>query len=195
MRKPTYEELLQRVRSLEEAAADSEKDKDALTRMQRLLNGAQQLGNIGSWEFDPTTNQSVWAKSLYQLFGYHRSEVEDPCRFFIDHIVHPKDRATVCDSFQEVRKSKKKQSFGFRGIDRSGEEKTYRGMMVPEVGPDGGVRRVFGLNMEITEIESSDAELRDSREFFRFLSESSPLGVFQTDARGNVEYLTPNGCR
>jgi len=183
--------LAQRVGCLEEAVADGEQHKEIFERTQRLLNDTEKLGNIGSWEFDPAVNRSLWTDNLYQLFGYHPDEIEDPHTYFLDHIVHPGDRAIVRDSFQRSRQNRERQAFEFRGICKDGQVKTYHGVMVPEADADGRIQRIYGLNLDITERKSSDAALRDSREFFRFLSESSPLGVFQTDARGSVEYLNP----
>lgn len=50
-------------------------------------------------------------------------------------------------------------------------------------------QRIKELEKTETERKRAEEGLKDSREFFRFLSESSLLGVFQTDEAGSVLYL------
>jgi PAS domain S-box-containing protein len=50
-------------------------------------------------------------------------------------------------------------------------------------------QRVRELEEETNRLKRAEKELMDSEERFRYLTESSPLGVFQTDKDGRVLYL------
>jgi len=53
----------------------------------------------------------------------------------------------------------------------------------------GNIQQVVVTFMDITERKKMEETLRESEERFRYLTESSPLGVFQTDKDGSVLYL------
>ena len=50
-------------------------------------------------------------------------------------------------------------------------------------------QRVRELEEETNRLKRAEKELMDSEERFRYLTESSPLGVFHTDKDGRVLYL------
>ena len=64
----------------------------ALTR--RLLDDAQQLARIGSWEWDLASNVVTWSAELYRIYGYEPGGVEVSYERFLEH-VHPDDRESV----------------------------------------------------------------------------------------------------
>lgn len=52
-------------------------------------------------------------------------------------------------------------------------------------------QRIAELEAEVSGLRQIERVLTEKRDFFEFLSESSPLGVFQTDSEGSVQYLNP----
>jgi DNA-binding CsgD family transcriptional regulator len=54
--------------------APSERDLLATTRQRAVLDSAEQLTGIGTWEWDPLTRQLAWSDNLYRLLGFAPSE-------------------------------------------------------------------------------------------------------------------------
>ena len=46
------------------------------TREKNLLDRAEQLAQIGSWEWTPETNDLIWSDNLYRIFGLEPGEIE-----------------------------------------------------------------------------------------------------------------------
>jgi nitrogen fixation negative regulator NifL len=58
----------------------------------------------------------------------------------------------------------------------------------------GQVTYFIAMKQDITDRKKAETSLRESEELFRSLSVSSPLGIFLTDARGQLTYANPR-CR
>jgi methyl-accepting chemotaxis protein len=43
---------------------------DALRRMAKDLGETQRIAHVGSWHLDLATNQVVWTKELYEMYGF-----------------------------------------------------------------------------------------------------------------------------
>lgn len=44
---------------------------------ERLLNEAQKIAKIGSWELDLVTKKMIWSKQLYQLYNIEVKEEQN----------------------------------------------------------------------------------------------------------------------
>lgn len=64
-------------------------------------------------------------------------------------------------------------------------------MFVPEKNNAGDVESVLSVTRDITEIKNIQEALRLSEQEFRSLSESSPVGIFRTNANGECTYTNP----
>jgi PAS domain S-box-containing protein len=69
--------------------------------------------------------------------------------------------------------------------------KYYQARYVPEFGRDGSVESVLVVTQDITAIKNIQEALRHSEQEFRSLSESSPVGIFRTNANGEYTYTNP----
>ena len=77
---------------------DRKRYENELLRQQYFLEKAQEMGRIGTWEFDIAKNQVVWTEETYQIFGMAPGSSIDS-KSFIER-VHPDDRAYVSREWQ-----------------------------------------------------------------------------------------------
>jgi PAS domain-containing protein len=66
-RKPTYEELEQRIKELEQESAKRKRAEEALRTSQVLLNETRRMAKVGGWEFDIDTQEQVWTEAVYHI--------------------------------------------------------------------------------------------------------------------------------
>ncbi|MCU0669895.1 MAG: EAL domain-containing protein [Myxococcota bacterium] len=71
----------------------------ALGRSQRSLARAQRIARIGSWDWNPYTNELHWSGETFRILGVDPAEVSSWERFFAT--VHPADRDRVRDEMRE----------------------------------------------------------------------------------------------
>jgi PAS domain-containing protein len=74
VKKPTYEELEQRIRDFETAKAEQKKMESVLRQSESRLKQAQYVARIGSWDMDIETGSGFWSDELFRLLGYQPNE-------------------------------------------------------------------------------------------------------------------------
>jgi DNA-binding CsgD family transcriptional regulator len=62
-----------------------------LKQLAGLLKTAEQIANLGSWEWLPRTDARMWSDNLYRLLGFDPAEVAPSLEFLIERLV-PSDR-------------------------------------------------------------------------------------------------------
>ncbi|GAB3299919.1 PAS domain-containing protein [Hymenobacter tenuis] len=104
-------------------------------------------------------------------------------------VTHPDDLARVENHYQQARQQQGGWSFEvrFRGVD--GQYRWFLNQAQPELDAAGLLLRWYGSNTDIhTQKELTEA-LRQSEEYFRFLSESVPQIIWTAEADGQVDYF------
>jgi PAS domain S-box-containing protein len=149
-----------------------------LRRSECQLKEAQALARLGSWEWDPRTDEHFWSDEYYRLLGYEPGEVA-PCGAIVQAAIHPEERPLFLQSLASFYDIKEPTRF----------ESEYRVVL-----PDGRVRylhchgevlfdaagrpaRVLGTNQDVTEQRLAEQALRDSEARFRQLAEASFEGI------------------
>ena len=67
-------------------------------RQLALLQHAERIAGLGSWEWTPETGELLWSDNLFRLLGFAPGEVVPSPEFVIDR-VHPDDRPLVEEVF------------------------------------------------------------------------------------------------
>jgi PAS domain S-box-containing protein len=71
--------------------------------------------------------------------------------------------------------------------------RTFHSTKVPYRDAEGRVIGIVGAALDISDRRWAEAALRTSEARFRALTDSAPVGIFQTDASGNNVFLNPAG--
>jgi PAS domain S-box-containing protein len=122
----------------------------------RLLE-AQQVGHIGSWEWNIERNLVSWSEELYRIYGLDPGSFAASYEGFLER-VHPEDRARVDEA---VRRSlEDRQPFGFehRLLRPDGSIRTLsaRGRVVLD--GEGKPVRMLGTGQDITDLKTAEEE-------------------------------------
>jgi PAS domain S-box-containing protein len=164
--------------------------REAKERLARVLEGS----NDGHWEWDIPTGRADFSDRWAEILGYRRSELAPDLSTW-QGMVHPDDR-------EEARRSQKRIARGEMDryeVDRRLRHKDghwvwvhVRGKVV-ERDADGQPVRMAGTYTDISARKASEEALAASEARFRAIAEHSPVGVFQTNATGDVVYANERG--
>ncbi|MFH2218267.1 MAG: sigma 54-interacting transcriptional regulator [Pseudomonadota bacterium] len=103
--KPTYEELEQKVSTLEQEIARLKGFQEAVCKSESRLKEAEQLACLGHWELDLLTNTLHWSDEIYRIFDLDPREFGATYEAFLDTI-HPDDRNMVDNAFTNSVKNR-----------------------------------------------------------------------------------------
>jgi DNA-binding CsgD family transcriptional regulator len=116
-----------------------------------LWETAEQLGQIGAWEWNTRAEKLVWSDNTFRLFGYEPGEVEPtPERAF--ERIHPADLERVRDEHGSVQDGNAPSPIEYRVVRPDGVvRRLHAAPVVEEREPELRHRRIFGLVRDITE--------------------------------------------
>ncbi len=128
--------------------SERKKTEEEILKRQMLLNEAQAIAHIGSWEYYLHNQQVLWSDELYNIFGIEKKQVSLQDYF---QIIHPEQISPFRQTIEKVFTEKKEQSIEHRIITPRGEEKYILGIGKPVFNEAGDVVALRGTAQDITE--------------------------------------------
>jgi len=185
-KKPTYEELEKRIKELEKEVVDRKRSEEMLRESE------------GKWRtvFE-SSHDYIFSKDREgRYIALNHNAAVGLGGTCIDDIIGKTDYDLMPKKLAKALQETDKQIME-TGKDMETEEcvGTDENMIYtlshkwPIYDNKGRAIGITGYAMDITERKQAQKALQESEERFRCLSESSPLGVFQTDKDGAVLYL------
>ncbi len=125
-------------------------EEDRLRRSEALLAQAEQLANLGSWEWNLEKSQVTWSDHRYRLMGMDPREPPPTIEAFWK-LLHPDDRERVRLEFQRAVAGAHILEYEARFVLGNGEVRVIHTRAVPTVDAEGRTSRLTGMSQDITE--------------------------------------------
>ncbi|MBV5312350.1 MAG: PAS domain S-box protein [Prolixibacteraceae bacterium] len=165
--------------------------EQALLHSEEVLNYAQEIANMGSWEFNVKTNGVSWSKNYYRLLDKDPSELP----MSLDEIkkmVHPDDRDLFDLRVAEILETHSMGIMYFRLIMPDGKMKWIQSNIVPRF-VDNELVALSGISIDITEKKLAEEEIKQQNERLNAIISAMPDLMFVVDKSGAYqEYYTRN---
>lgn len=130
---------------------DSRKKEELrLQRITAILEEAQRIAKIGSWDLDLTKNQLNWSEELYQIFERNPSESIASYENFLA-LVHPDDRNMVDEAYTYSLIHKTPYEVEHRLLFPDGRIKYVREKCETQYHENGEAIMSVGTTQDITE--------------------------------------------
>ncbi|MBI4967070.1 MAG: PAS domain-containing protein [Rhodospirillales bacterium] len=140
------------------AMAASIADRDArLARQKRVLDEAQRIAHMGSWEWDLRGDRQIWSDGVWDIMGVPPGSIA-PTRDNWRRCVHPDDLDRVTRTINESM-NQGGYRLEYRIIRPDGRVRNVEVIGVRSRDAADGVERVFGLVADITERKRAVEEI------------------------------------
>ncbi len=145
--------------------------QEQVYKNQLLLDEAQRVARIGSWEILLAEQTQSWSDELFRVFD------RDPslgCLTLDDYLAvfHPDDRDILQQSVERAIADGTPYKLRLRIFHKDGNLRYVESIGQGEKNQQGEVFRIFGTVQDITEQIQSELAIKDSEEKFRQLTEA-----------------------
>ena len=175
VKKPSYDELRQKVNELESKAAGHRRTDNALRESIERFDLAVRGAQDGLWDLDVVRQQSYVSPRYEELLGYEPGEIKQPFEDWKTRL-HPEDQNRILALFQAHLEQKVPYSVEYRLRTRREGYRWFsaRGQAIWK---DGRAIRVAGSIRDITDTKQVEEALRQSEVKYKALVESSIDGI------------------
>jgi PAS domain S-box-containing protein len=154
-----------------------------LRRREAQLAEAQQLAQIGSWDWDISANTVAWSDELYRIYGLLPSEFEASYEGYLQR-VHPHDRARVDQIITVAYEQHQAFQYEHRIVRPDGSVGVLQSRGRVIVNSDDKPVRMIGTAQDITERKQAEEALRESEVRYRLVFEGASIGMAILDRWG-----------
>ncbi|MES2806587.1 MAG: PAS domain S-box protein [Bacteroidota bacterium] len=180
--------------------SEIKKNQEHLISNEKLLNEAQKIAKMGSWEFNLITKKMIWSKELYSIYEIEMKPDQNLFQEFLN-LFSKEDVAFFLNKIDESIADKKQFEVEQSVILSNNRKKWIYAIVIPLIDNNGNVFALRGNTQDITlkkQIEESikdqeaaviDYKLQlieeESNAKFKNYIENAPDGVFVIDGQRN----------
>jgi len=171
----------------EQDITEKENLLETLRHNERVYKQAEELANMGNWNWDIPGGRIYWTDQLYRIYGLEPQSEELTMDRFLS-FVHPEDQGTIAKGIEELQ-TKDLVDYTFRIITAGGDVKILRSVSQVQRDKEGKPVFVVGTERDITEKQLLINKLQRSEGLFKQAQMLAHIGNWSWDiATDRVEW-------
>lgn len=131
--------------------------EEELELLRQRMDNAQQLANMGDYDWHIPTDTNRWSDQLYRIYGHEPQAFEMTYERFLS-FVHPEDREMIQGIHQHSYATGEPYEMIERIVRPDGEVRYLHSNGQVVMGPDGSPERMRGTCIDVTEQVLADRE-------------------------------------
>jgi PAS domain S-box-containing protein len=140
-------------------STERRKWEELMLRNQRLLQQAERIASLGSWETDLKTDVTIWSDELFRIFGLVPNDAAPTTKQRLS-VVHPDDLERVLASMKEVVERKGEFDLEFRSVQPNGAIRIIHSQGQVLTNHLGEAEKLIGVVHDITSQKQAEEKLR-----------------------------------
>ncbi|MGE5656702.1 MAG: response regulator [Actinomycetota bacterium] len=148
--------------SVSQDISDRKKAEEKIRASEASLAVAQRIAHIGSWEFDPFTQETVCSEELFRIFDLDPNQ-KVLTSAEMSNLIHPDDKPAFRSAMQQAIDTGKSYEIEYR-IVRSDGSLRYIEVKGEAIVSQGQTVRLVGTSMDITERKQAELALQQAKE-------------------------------
>ena len=133
--------------------------EERLRRNTGQLIEAQQIGHVGSWEWDIERNEVAWSDEMYRIYGLEPQSVKMTYEGYLAFL-HPEDHAQVSTAIENSFKTHQPFSFDHRILQSDGAIRYLHAQGIVLLNDSNQPVRMIGTGQDITQQKQAEEQLR-----------------------------------
>lgn len=153
------------------------------------LKESQKIANIGSWNFDISSNETEWSEETYRIWGLDYNKPL-PSWNIIEKRIH-KDDLELINKAADLAYKGSPYDIEYRICLSNKVQKTIRSICKPIL-ENGKVVRLKGTNQDITEQKLIRDKIEKAEEMYRILTDNSNDLICLQEPDSTFKYISPS---
>ena len=150
------------------------------------LKEAQRIAKLGSWTWDPKTDEHWWSDELYEMLHVDRAEGRPFDRYI--EMVHPEDRDRVHGNAARIANGDAVEPFDVRVQFPDGSQRIFHSKGAASFDAAGRAVQLHGTVQDVTEQRAAEAALRLSDLRYREAQRLAKIGSWEWDLATNTSW-------
>lgn len=152
------------------------------------LKSAQEIANLGSWEWDYKLNKLHFSDQMYRIFGMNKESYQGKIQYLVLTLIHPDYRNIVDEKINNVKDAEVIELIELKIIKLTGEERWIRANGIFVYDDFGNKQKIIGTVQDITKWKEAKIALQENFEFLQNLIDTIPNPIFYKDEKGVYKY-------
>jgi len=130
---------------------------------EKRLNAVERIARIGNYEIDLNSNNAIWSEETYLIYGLEYQKGKEIPSSEYEGFVHPEDRASYNDHFEQCLSELKNFNLVYRIITTDEEVRYVHCIGEFEINDKGRPVKLFGTLQDISIQKKFEAELLEAK--------------------------------
>ncbi len=122
-----------------------------------LLESAERVAQIGSWEWTPENGELLWSDNLFRLFGLEPGSTT-PSVALVRAMTHPDDRQLQEREVERVRRGPAHHRYEYRIVRSDGSTRHLRSTLAT-IDERGKAHKILGTVQDFTDQRRTESEI------------------------------------
>jgi PAS domain S-box-containing protein len=153
--------------------------------LQLRVDSAQQLADMGDYDWHIATDSNRWSDQLYRIYGHEPQSFNASYERFLS-LIHPDDRERITRIHQHAYATGEPYQMIERIVRPDGSVRYLSSNGQVLMSEDGTPERMRGTCIDVTDQVLAEQVVEESAARFRDLVEASPDAILVLDAGGRV---------
>ncbi|EGW22869.1 PAS domain S-box protein [Methylobacter tundripaludum] len=132
--------------------------ENALQDSEQMLQEAQRIAHVGSWDVDMVNDKLVWSDEIFRIWEIDKTKFKADFVAFLE-TVHPEDRDRVSQAYNEAVINRSLYEVEHRLLFPDGRVKHVLERGEPQYDAQGKPVRFIGTSLDITERKAIEKQL------------------------------------
>ncbi len=194
VQKPTYEDLEQKIKTLEKEVDEHRKIKTALLERDKRSTAARRMAHIGDWVWDMKTGEVTWSEEVYHIFGLDQKNFRPDIDSVMERF-HPEDQKLHQEVMAQTIANHRQYTFEAHIVLPDGRDRFLLSTSEGHFDHQGALTHISGIVQDITKRKQAEETLRKSESFLDSIIEQSPYPVWISDNKGTLIKINPACCK
>ncbi|MCU0536916.1 MAG: PAS domain S-box protein [Hydrococcus sp. Prado102] len=187
-----HEQIIGYIGTLTDISA-RQRVEEALRLSEEQHRLALDLSNLGSWDWNPKTNEVLWNDNHFYLLGLKPDEAQSSYQTWRDR-VHPEDIERVEQALSEAQATRTDYQAEYRIVRPDGNVRWLLGKGRALYDETGEPVRMIGIILDISDRQRTEQRLLESEERLQLSMQVAGFAIAKFDYASNTVELSPQAA-